>query len=184
MESATTRPRGWRSTWWLRRHIAATLLIGPGVMLAFAPPAAAHESNMQVGPRYYYGSSTFCVQGSVSQDHYWHSIFTSAQAPCTYANPRDPGYIGQYQEYYKEPYFGAPGTYCGSFGWVYNPNRTAGFYQQYNWDIWSHFGSACNYGPGVNVTISIDSWQAAAYGPYWYGVNNPWRPATYHCHCP
>jgi hypothetical protein len=184
MHVDTTPANGRPSPWSFRRQLAAMLLIGPGAMLAFCPQAGAHESNMQSGSRYFYVTNTFCVEGSLSQDHTWHSVFTEAEAPCTHAAPRDPGYIGQYQQYYKEPFWGAAGTYCGDVGWVYNTTRTFGLYQQYNWDIWSHFGYACNYGPGVNVTISIDSWQAAAYGPSWYGGNNPWRPATHHCHCP
>ena len=74
---------------------------------------------------------------------------------------------------------GYPGTFCG----IYTVNRNSG-YQTYletlfNWDIWAY----CNYGSGVNVTITIDSWMSTPFpnGPYVEGAH---RPVTWHCHCP
>lgn len=130
-----------------------------------------------------YGSSTFCTNGTVDQNRTWHYIPTAA-----YGGNRACGrgltatQFAQAQSYYKTPLIGQPGTYCGSVGWIYSPTGIKTYQQFNNWDIWSYFGNACNNGVGVNVYITIDSWQYAMENGVWQG--GVWRPATWHCRCP
>lgn len=142
--------------------------------------ASAHDSVGARGGRLF-SSPTICVDGAVVQNHGYHWMQTTALGggrTCDWGPVRT--WHTQYQEYYKTAVWGQPGTYCGFRGWNQSPD---GGHVDYvlvnNWDIWH---MPCNNGAGVNVWISIDSWQYSWWNNTWNG--GAWRPATAHCHCP
>ncbi len=119
-----------------------------------------------------------CTWGQMGQNHGYHTVTTSAWAGC--ANPKNTWFT-QYQEYYKTTTWGAPGTYCGYRGWDQSPTGDrSSWHRLFDWDIWH---MPCNYGAGVHVWISIDSWQYAWTDSRGY-LGGARRPFTKHCHCP
>lgn len=159
--------------------ISAVLLAAVITLIGQMTPAEAHNSEGKRQGRLF-GSPTFCTFGTVVQNHGYHWVETSAwggDRSC------DRGAANtshtQYQQYYKTAVWGQPGTYCGFEGWHMSGGGQPSFVKVYNWDIWH---MPCNNGGGVNVWISIDSWQYSAWNGVWNG--GVWRPATAHCHCP
>lgn len=153
---------------WRWAMLAAVAL--SGVLVA---PASGHPVEERRTAEYYRAPG-FCVLGTVSQEHAWHYTNTSAsicQAPAMRTN-----HI-HYQEYYKTRVWGAPGELCWSEGW-HEAFGAHVHHHFYGWDV----GHMCNYG-GVNVWVSIDSWQFSARPNVGY-LGGARRPATKHCHCP
>ncbi|MCA1704436.1 MAG: hypothetical protein LC808_14720 [Actinobacteria bacterium] len=164
-----------RTSKYLRVLLAVAAL---GLMLVAPQPASAHTSPYTRNGMIY-GHPGFCVNGSVTQDHGWHSVGTiTTDCRNAYQN-----WHRQYQRYYKGSPYGGPGEYCFTEG----PHESPGwgekaFSRTYTWDIWNW----CNYGYNHYVRIYIDSWQAA-WDPNYTGIGwreGAWRPATSHCHCP
>ena len=120
------------------------------------------------------GQQGFCVHGGVTQTHSSHEVWTRMSNCLNFGTT----WHAQYQEYYKTPVWGQPGTYCFYEGW-YTSGHQAVFTNYYSYDIWSY----CNNGFNVNVWLSIDSWQYS-WRDYVGWLGGAWRPATNHCHCP
>jgi len=145
--------------------------------LIFAPQAAQAHYNETYGGRCVYLSNNFSVLGEARQYHGYSQYYTSTKTnqSSAYLN-RNPGYIRNRAEYY------ADGRYCAYVGERSNSTVTYQLATYINQDIWPW----CNNRSGVNVYITMDTWNWAAFGSYWYpnwgggGI----RPITGHCHCP
>jgi hypothetical protein len=167
---------GGRATW-----VRVTLaVIALSAMVAVPRPANAHwvvEGGWPPGQRdgMIYGEQGFCVHGQVTQEHRWHQVSTHRRDCSDLRNT----WHTQFQQYYKVWPWGAPGAFCFSEGWKESPDSRAVWTVHYPWDIW-HW---CNNGAGVNVILTIDSWQYSWQDGVGY-KGGVWRPATRHCHCP
>lgn len=157
---------------WLQVLFAVLMLLAMP-----APQPASADAGQYTRNGLVYGETGFCVQGGVTQAHSWHSVSTYM----TNCQNNVSTWHAQYQQYYKV----VPGAYYGRFCFSEpgkQSNNQAAFTNTYTWDIWNW----CNDGPGVNVVLTVDSWQwswdGRAGSPGWKG--NVWTPATSHCHCP
>ena len=157
-------------TKWLRVALAAMAV---GVMAVPTPATADPAVRTKQG--IIYGEPGFCVHGSVQQAHTWHSISTFR----TNCSNNQATQHAQYQQYYKAPRWGAPGTFCFDEGWFYSAPNVSSMGRHYPWDIWY----SCNNGGGTWVVLTIDSWQYS-HKPNVGWRGGEWRPATAHCHCP
>lgn len=153
---------------WLRVTLAVVALSAVTVAPAVAHDAQRSRSGM-IG-----GISGQCTQGGVTQDHTWHYIVTYV----TNCSNQVQGWFAQYQEVYKSPGGGQPGTFCFSEGWFQSPAKQNSFARFYGDDMWGR----CNLWPNPYTFISVDSWQYSWTNDYVGWVGGAWRPATFHCH--
>lgn len=152
-----------------------TMFAGMAMWGMLVPQPATSHPSTEDRYRQVYSEPGFCVLANARQDHTWHRMETTTRNSCgAFATTHT-----QYQQYYKVPTWGAPGTYCFSEGWHQSPPNVTSWVKFYDYDIWYW----CNNGGGVNVWLSIDSWQYS-YKPNYGFVGAPWRPASRHCHCP
>lgn len=130
----------------------------------------------------YYSQDQICVRADAEQDHNRSLVRTETRvARCTGGiNTNAPGDIRHRAEWY------ADGRFCVYIPEQRSPTTSYQFTSYVNEDVWY---KGCNNGPGVNVYISMDTWNWA-----WsfrenrwvadYGGNPGTRPITGHCHCP
>ena len=145
--------------------------------------AAVGHDWPQVGGRYVYTSGNFCVRGEGYQNHTYSGIVTYIEGPCSYVKSRSPSYIRHRSEYFKG-WPGQPYYFCAYVPEKQNGTTTAALRTHVPRDV---FWDGCNFGVGVWVDISMDTWHWSAYGSYWYPNWGGWpgiRPTTHHCHCP
>jgi hypothetical protein len=181
-------PRGRR-----RRVRSAGFLLVASVAVAILPQSAAqgdpngYPASMTRTYRVYAGSfpgtPSFCVYGRGNQRHRESHITTYTEHPnCGYYPRTLPvGTIRHRAEYFKG-WPGQPYHFCAYVPEKANPYQMSGFTTSITWDVWPQ----CNFGPGVWVDITMDTWNYALYAGDW----RPWygggaiRPITSHCHCP
>ncbi|MGH9280234.1 MAG: hypothetical protein ACRD12_19300 [Acidimicrobiales bacterium] len=145
-------------------------------------PAHAHYSEARLDQWAFYGQP-ICVNAGVLQDHAHHRVGTYPTTECSpYAHTYlEANRIADFIAYYKTRQWGTPGEACGYLGWNVNTVRDYRLFHGHSWDIWD---TGCNYGTGVNVWLSIDTWHYAdRYGNGGW-VGRSFNPATKHCHCP
>ena len=172
------------------RRAGVFLLASISLALLPQQSAVAHDSTTRYRERISAHIPEMCVRHGAEQNHTWHYVMTISQtANCFDPLYRDPGYINQRQEYYKSPPWNGAGAYtrCAvnpyyTF-WSKNTRRAYQLSRIYNEDIW---GWGCNHGPGVHVTITMDTWHRVAYNHAWFPSIDgaAYRPYTSHCHCP
>lgn len=139
----------------------------------------AHDSPQRNEWLVYQNEPTFCVEASGFQRHDYHVIKTTSLGDyaCYGVKDRDAGFIKHRAEWYVN------GRYCAYLSEQTSTYRTFALTTTLFQDVWS---LGCNNGPGVHVWITTDTWNWAAYGPYWYPYYGGYgiRPITGHCHCP
>lgn len=138
--------------------------------------ASAHTSSQNRTVRVH--SGTICVDAYGEQGHNYHIVRTTVRwDSCRQVLHRDAGHIGHHAKWY------ADGRYCAYMDPVYSTSSWYSHQTSITEDVW-YLG--CNNGPGVNVTITMDTWNYARHINTWYppyggpGV----RPITSHCPLP
>lgn len=128
-----------------------------------------------------YYSNDFCVRAYGEQSHAYSIFRTEIRtARCTGPYAIEVNAIRHRAEWY------ADGRYCAYFNETTNPSQMSQLQTIIDQDVW-YLG--CNNGPGVNVGITMDTWNWAYFQrrPGWYPNYGGWpgsRPITQHCHCP
>jgi hypothetical protein len=107
----------------------------------------------------------------VVQEHAWHKVSTF-RSNC---NNIRAAWHEQYQQYFKQGFWGGGAEYCFDNGWHRSNGAVNVYTNHWGWDI----GHWCNYN-GAHHNIYVDSWQYSWDGGW---VGGAWRPATRHCHC-
>lgn len=166
---------------WRRRSptgLGVAAVAGIVLGLLVPQPVSAHSlvfSNTRVP----YYSDNFCVRTYGEQSHSYSIIRTETRTSrCTLPLNVGAGSTKHRAEWY------ADGRYCAYIGEVTSNASMASMQTVINQDVWL---LGCNNGPGVNVTITMDTWSWSAYKGYWYPNYGGWpgsRPITGHCHCP
>lgn len=169
------------------RVTGVTLAIAVAAMVA-APQAALAHAGEERWHRTAYNAPGRCLEGADVQAHHYHRVdtflarngYAHGQSGCP-PEPQyvDPNNIAKFIAYYKTRVWGTPGEICGYHGWYLNGVRDYKLEYLGQWDIWA---SGCNYGGGVNVWLSIDTWHYTVHNGAWQGRD--FRPSTKHCHCP
>lgn len=168
---------------------AGVLLLATAVLATFPQAAVqAHTTSVTRTIRVYAGTiwnGSFCVFGRGLQRHYESHITTYTESPnCGYYPQQLPPYTIRHRaEWYKsQPWLGGPYSRCHWTGEYTNRYRVSGFTTWINYDVWHY----CNWGAGVHVDITMDTWNWAHDGGAWrpYYGGGAVRPITWHCHCP
>ncbi len=155
-----------------------------GAGMAFAPPAAAHNS-YQVR-----SGSVKCLPGQTTVgyagiDHAYERITVYAGNPangsCNFTSRYNapPGWLYLGGQFYHD---GVPPS-CVGTGLIGNSRWTTELVWQSYADIWFY---GCNRGAGVNTYITMDTtfYSYDTYGGRAQWDSGAWRPAVGHCHCP
>jgi hypothetical protein len=138
--------------------------------------ASAHTSVQARTVRVH--SGTICVDAYGEQSHGYHIVRTNVRwDSCRQSLYRDAGDIWHRAEWYVN------GRYCAYLSPQYSTYGGSSYQTSITQDVWP---LGCNNGPGVHVTISMDTWNAAYHVRTWYpAYGGPGvRPITSHCHCP
>lgn len=175
-----TPGRRWRPSW---RCPAVLVIAVLGLTLGSQAPASAHWNLMTRTVVPYYSANAICVRAYAEQDHDHSVIRTETLGPPGCNAGINTNAVGDIR--HRAQWF-ADGRYCAYVEEQRSDSTRYQYQTNVSQDVW-YLG--CNNGPGVNVYITMDTWNWA-----WSFRENRWvanyggdpgqRPITGHCHCP